>query len=528
MNKKNKILVTFLTAACTAVSAFGFTACKPQEEPPETFKPIEYVGKAIDDKGNPIENVWLAIGYSVESVYKQLAYAKTEANGEAKFKTVAEDSKNFENNEFISVENVTAYELRLVDPMTSSFPKNQRTVPYSYVQQVKTETGTSADGDKYTYVVQETFNSSNTATLTFNYVPNNYFQAEKHSIVYSRSYKDYVCEETDDNIIVNSEDYVVNLTKGNYNYFYFSPYVNPPSASEQDFLDYPKDQRASLARTETQKRINRAGKSASGKYAISFETDPSASVTMYYYGNVVFNVDKDGIPQYPSAISGQAPEGANNADVYTGSSKIELLLNSEIVRGNNIFGIVAEKDCSVTVKVERLGEAKEVVTNVKDITIESDEIQKQANVLGTLTSLNTDEYLNGTTPIVKGTDGYWHVGNADGPLVYVNLAKQAPHISADQPLNMLHKQQVGGGGNLVDRGESAYSFTVMVDEYTREQYNFYNLVTKYTAEKCNKDGMYVVTDKLYQFLSFYGNVAPEVTVKNDNNWLIPCYYYKTV
>ena len=36
---------------------------------------------------------------------------------------------------------------------------------------------------------------------------------------------------------------------------------------------------------------------------------------------------------------------------------------------------------AVTVKVERLGEAKEVVTNVKDITIESDEIQPQANVL---------------------------------------------------------------------------------------------------------------------------------------------------
>ncbi|MBD5632394.1 MAG: hypothetical protein HDP34_04115, partial [Clostridia bacterium] len=313
MNKKAKFIITSLTAACAAFASMGFTACGPTvPQGGDEDDRTTYIGKAVDDSNNPVANVWLGIGYANDGSYNQLAYAKTEANGEAKFYGLPKDSTIKSTNEFIEVEQVTAYELRLADGTNSrGIPVGERIVPYSYVLKVKTEEGTSEEGTKYTYTVDETFNAEKTATLTFDYKPNNYYNAEIKSLQFSRSYKDYNCEETPENIVETKVDYVVELNAGVYNYFDFSPYVKPEGASKNDFLDKPQADRESYAQAETQKRLDRASKAAAGNYKISFTVkDNAANVTMYYYGNSVFGVDEEGVPTYSRYISGNAPANA--------------------------------------------------------------------------------------------------------------------------------------------------------------------------------------------------------------------------
>lgn len=526
MNKKAKFIITSLTAACAAFASFGFTACKPTEKPPvggDDDDRITYVGKAVDDSNNPVADVWLAIGYVKEESYTQLAYAKTETNGEAKFYGLPENSKTKGDEEFIEVEGVTAYELRLADGTASKgIPSGQRLVPYSYVLKVNTQEGISAEGTPYTYVVNETFNAEKTATLTFNYKPNNYFNAEIKDLQYSRGYKDYDCAETPANIVETKADYVVQLTAGVYNYFNFSPYVKPEGASKNDYSGTPSE-RENLALAETQRRLDRASKAAAGNYKVSFTTTSSANVTMYNYGNNVFSVDDEGIPTYSRYISGTAPSTATaaEAELYTGENAITLVLNTDYVKGNNCFGIKADANCTVTVTAERTGDAREIETTVVKHTVNANDIVKEDDVSGTLTSLNSAEYLDGTTPVEKGADG-WYV---NGKRVYVKLAVRDNNISADFPLNQLHKQSFGGEGSTSQRGEGAYIFTETIDAYTKKQHNFYELVTKYTAEKCNSDGMYRLTDELQLFLTFYNFPGLTPDQRDRNNWLIACYYY---
>ena len=140
MNKKAKFIFTSLTAACAAVASLGLAACGPTNKPPVGDDKVTYVGKAVDDSNKPLANVWLAIGYVENDVYTQLAYAKTGDDGEAKFYALQENSTVKNANEFIEVESVTAYELRLADGTASKgIPSGQRLFPYSYVLKVNTQ-----------------------------------------------------------------------------------------------------------------------------------------------------------------------------------------------------------------------------------------------------------------------------------------------------------------------------------------------------------------------------------------------------
>lgn len=142
--------------------------------------------------------------------------------------------------------------------------------------------------------------------------------------------------------------------------------------------------------------------------------------------------------------------------------------------------------------------------------------------------------LSGDFKYEMGTDGYYHVGDKNGPILCASLGM-------DSDLNERH-DGYGNAPRALDKGftlqyKSGASLTV--SDGKTYSYNYYPLVEAYTKAS-NKDGRYGLTEELKNFLDAYINqmggtkswvedrLAEEygyLPLPEGEEWLWNCGYY---
>lgn len=171
------------------------------------------------------------------------------------------------------------------------------------------------------------------------------------------------------------------------------------------------------------------------------------------------------------------------------------------------------------------------VTRTGDIEISEgpEEVNVQATEIGDTAYAGTGlfEYvdLSVAQTAVLGTDGYYHLGTAEGPVLVAKLAQNFRNFG------------VFTTENPSEGGRAAIPYFVIIKTFDNGEptgiYNYIEFLTAYSA-KCNIDGVYPVNGEIKLLLERWSalNINEHTfgiealgTIAKGNEWLIPCGYY---
>lgn len=266
-----------------------------------------------------------------------------------------------------------------------------------------------------------------------------------------------------------------------------------------------------------------------GIYTVSVKGDASAALSISSFAQDEF-IDGD-----PSDIR----YGSNPSETF--------IAYTSVVRGGS----------GINLAIAAQAEAYPATLNVT--------IQKTAPISDSYTSVEVKETLsqygnregelygvpmNGTAKLVYSTaDKFYHLGTADGPVVVVNITGALDTSRFEAGCALAYMELVSGqlatyqfitrranGEDTVDYAKFLRGFVEY--DYTDGTHGPVPSVPKeiteqtYYAKYVNDDGVYPLTEELKVFLEkFYeANSAafswqiPQ-SVKAENAWLFPCYYY---
>ena len=539
---KKKLIIALLASLCIGATAAGLVACKGkpnngnggngggteqgggsvEENNDGTVLVKGFNIKAVDGNNNPVANAYFNIGYynssSFSDVYltdsgtttsdrSKAALLKTNKNGVATLEVDVDGSKT--------------YKLFLADPAHISASGTTPSIPRGYEANLTTVEFTKAEDGKY--------------TVTANFVLDNSWGAlhdPSNDLVYSRYYPDYYKDE----LKVEYTPYKNDAEAGKYNYFTFAPYraPMPNESSDQKLVD---------AVTE------KGRKAASGKYRISWTADdPSAKVTLNLYsfeGGNYFQRNDDGSPTetYVLMHTGNAPTDAATLNAayekykwldssisyenwlvyynntFSGSNYITLELSSDTSTTVYSFGYVTDKNCNVTISVERIADAA-VWTN-EEVSVDMPQnapaaTQEAGSVINTP--------LLSSTVVVKDDDGFYRLGSKDGKKIYVQLKKPT---RANTSFSLEYLSDIK---NTENRPQFVVQKDVFDETSNTGVHYFYNYggVIKGYASLANSDGLYPVNDLIKTVLEHFCKEMPNYQQYGDNYWLAACQYYGEV
>lgn len=195
-----------------------------------------------------------------------------------------------------------------------------------------------------------------------------------------------------------------------------------------------------------------------------------------------------------------------------------------------VIGIIGESSCNL--KITRVGAPILDETDAEWSTDWQKEAApaKQYSVreTGTLTYVDLTTSAD-TYALVKGTDGYYHLGSAAGSILYVNLGNNAPYVSL---YDMLGFNGNGGGAQNLSR----YFYDEDGNFLRRELYT--DLIRTYVQMRDTTYDVYPLTDDLIYMLQNGGEhmgwwdsesaVYKFGELENFNEelgWLFACCYF---
>lgn len=309
-----------------------------------------------------------------------------------------------------------------------------------------------------------------------------------------------------------SETYVelmYRIEAGRYYYYSFCPYVTPADINDND--------------ADNTVRLENAMKASTGIYEISFCFEDGTVRAAQFEGSGLVQTDENGIPVNTIAITGTAPAGTSPSEreKYTGTNAIIIDYNSDEARSTKYFYLTADEDGFITIKIRRTGDAR--IREYVNQTVDIDENATACTYVKADNEELKDVPVDGSVQIVMGFDGYYHVGDEDGPIVYAQLKNAMARVGS-LGIFLLHEDTNG-------LKEGSYIRTYSQDTDTRlitYSYDYYNAVTAY-LDLVNADGVYPVNDQIKQILSFLSQRANGITeAKTGYEWLLACQYYETI
>lgn len=507
MTKCKKLLITLLSVVCVVAFALGLTACGGNDGETYTVTVTD-----TTDAKTPIANVWIELFYNVTKtveggenvdpedvgqtyiVQETLTRAKTDANGVVKF--VATSNTPIPFGEFKPVAGAEYF----VKVAQSGETANDRAVPYNYILH------TVNDEVTHLPITYFGFDGEKNAKVEFDYVPEHFYYSERPLHPYYREFA-YNGQNSLDNpeaAFKESADKVLqlNVKAGEISYFDFSTFKNPRTVGTTDInpdtgLPYTPDEASAISVAIT----NMSTLAATGKYKLTISTTTASAtpVLRHFYASPGYTpVDKNGRPTQILAITGNGSD-----DKYTGTDYIELDLDLTKSAASYYFYVTSATDCTVSITVERTGEATsrgEIDTEiVQPSTMNPPEFAKEKN----LTAVPVD----GSVEAVLGDDGYYHMNSKDGKIIAV----------------MLTKTDVVG--DRIGDAINTWTNALISDEENNKVYDYKGLINFYTFF-VNADGVYGLNEDLYKFLQTFADRFAGASVSNkENNWLLPCVYY---
>ena len=199
-----------------------------------------------------------------------------------------------------------------------------------------------------------------------------------------------------------------------------------------------------------------------------------------------------------------------------------LTLNVVEAGPTYVIGVKNTSECIMT--VTRTGKA--VTEMAWTDYVAKDNISVYTCPAGTLTYVDitkaTSEYK-----LVKGTDGFYHLGTADGPVMMVHLGVGAPYIALSDVIGLSGT----GGSNF---GKYFYNSSGVLEK----KENYTSLLAKYIENMDQEKYVYPLTEDLMYMLknggefrgwwasSGYGNViyAAKPNLNSEIAWMWACCY----
>ena len=236
----------------------------------------------------------------------------------------------------------------------------------------------------------------------------------------------------------------------------------------------------------------------------SFTTADSADVIGYWGGNLFYITDQTSAVEY-----------VNNT--------FKLNIKQEAVDSGLAYniGVMGDEDCILV--IQRLGDA---LTDIYDLPwstewmegVELPDEQFRVTETGTLTYVDVSQSYD----LVLGSDGYYHIGDAQGPVLYLRLDEYARYISFEDL--------------LANGGMKVYFFNEDGSFLKKEEYTDYMNACVTCMDAVN--GLYPVTETMAYILQTYGEYVQwfdvqsgsylfgDTVVEPDSMWLFACCYFK--
>lgn len=182
-------------------------------------------------------------------------------------------------------------------------------------------------------------------------------------------------------------------------------------------------------------------------------------------------------PAYTDESEDFKPDSESNA--------FSLNIRASQIGGSYVIGIAAPTNVSATVlRVTRVGDAGTSIADQPWVDYKGTTTVKPFTYKGgALTNFDIKATTN-TYKLVLGTDGYYHLGKATGPLVYMRLGADAPYASMAALLGL------DGGSAGSNFGSYQYGSGSLV----KESYNV--LLGEYVANMDQANGIYPLTPDL--------------------------------
>lgn len=236
----------------------------------------------------------------------------------------------------------------------------------------------------------------------------------------------------------------------------------------------------------------------------SFTTADPSDVISYWGGSLFYIADQTGSLDY-----------ANNT--FTLNIKQEAVDNGLTYN----IGVTGSDGCILVIR--RLGDAQTDIYDMPWSTEWMDGVELPASQIkvtetGTLTYMDVSRSYS----LVLGSDGYYHIDSADGPVLYLRLDAYAPYISFEDL--------------LANGGMKVYFFDEEGNFLKKEEYTEYmNACVTYMDATY---GVYPVTETMAYILQTYGSkvewydaesasyLFSGITADPDSAWLFACCYFK--
>lgn len=320
--------------------------------------------------------------------------------------------------------------------------------------------------------------------------------------------------------VETKEDLTFTINPGEVKYFSFTPYVTPAGVEDDMF--------ASL------QAIEAAQRAAAGVYIVQFNNNFIVAQAYNDIQTTWYDNFGTGMPwQLDDSNANFLSHVDGNSNEYNAGNYLFYDLDTTRVGKENGFYVtlldtVTEAQ-EVTITVERLCDARELTTNVINIDMADGAVSyaNQNAPEGTWTLAPVD----GSFEAVLGTDGFYHLGSVNGPVLYATIVKPNTQVA-----NVPFVDIPEGDGEGEAPGEFAFMYseypedeTINGIQYVRNMYSYYDIIcgeTNSYSAFVNNDGTYPVTEQIYEILNkFSMNFMDNYLAEYGYEWLLACGYY---
>lgn len=205
-----------------------------------------------------------------------------------------------------------------------------------------------------------------------------------------------------------------------------------------------------------------------------------------------------------------------------------------------IFRITSTADVpsypiELTVTITRTGDAIEKESVIEHAAVQT-KLTKYADKTGTLKAVGVSG-----AQVVKGNDGYYRYGNANGPIVVIKLKGEINPFYVGEDGAILDFSTLDQSGNnyynFYTHSDDTHNYYVSYARFLRG-YAAYSAepaieVQEYYLKYVNKDGVYPLNDELKTFLEYVARdnaswftYRAGSSAQKDSLWLFSAYYYE--
>ena len=228
----------------------------------------------------------------------------------------------------------------------------------------------------------------------------------------------------------------------------------------------------------------------SGRYQFTFLTNKllvSATMIESYQGaNLQFPMDQTNTLNDPEqTVLGNSYNNSQNTFVVN--------IRDKNLGASYVLGLKQARDAVIV--ITRIGDAMTDETDIDPVAYEPVDAIDWKSSFGAGTNFTYIDPLTQKAKdvkYVKGTDGYYHLGDANGPILYVNLGQSAPYLKMSDAMAVTDEEAVY---LLIEVLRDANG-----KAYARTSYN--ECLTQYVKARCTNTDVYPLTDDLIMILKF--------------------------